>query len=231
MRRLLLFVAVMFAAIQLSAAPVDMMTAQAKAQNFVQQKLYSGKLMAPISGEMKLAHAEMNSKMFDRAVYYIFNSNNGYVIVSGDDRAEEILGYGDRPIDFNTIPCNMRAWLDNYKEQIEYLQANEDLRVETPSMMAPPLRISSVSPLLTALWDQEAPYWNQCIINGTQCLTGCPATSAAMVFHYWKYPDFETPTVPGYRCELSTSSIFSFLYDLNANLVNFFEKAKQSTRF
>lgn len=206
MRRILLFVAVMFAAIQLSAAPVDMRTAQAKAQNFVQQKLYGGKLMAPISGEMKLAHAEMNSKMFDRAVYYIFNSNNGYVIVSGDDRAEEILGYGDRPIDFNTIPCNMRAWLDNYKEQIEYLQANEDLRVETPSMMAPPLRISSVSPLLTALWDQEAPYWNQCIINGTQCLTGCPATSAAMVFHYWKYPDFETPTVPGYRCELSTSS-------------------------
>ena len=46
---------------------------------------------------------------------------------------------------------------------------------------------------------------NQCIINGNQCLTGCPATSAAMVFYYWKYPDFETPEVPGYRCELSTS--------------------------
>ena len=204
MRRILLFAAVLLAAIQLSAMPVDVRTAQVKAQNFVQQKLYGGKLRAPISGEMKLAHAEMNSKMLDRAVYYIFNSQNGYVIVSGDDRAEEILGYGDRPLDINTIPCNMKAWLATYKEQIEYLQSHEGLQVETPSMMSP-ARIPSVEPLLTALWDQEAPYWNQCVISGTQCLTGCPATSAAMVFHYWKYPDFETPEVPGYRCELSTS--------------------------
>ncbi len=206
MRRILLCAAVLFAAIQLSASPVDVRTAQAEAQNFVQQKLYGGKLRAPISGEMKLAHAEMNSKMLDRAVYYIFNSSNGYVIVSGDDRAERILGYGDRPLDINTIPCNMKAWLATYKEQIEYLQAHEGMRVETPSMMAPSLRIASVEPLLTALWDQEAPYWNQCVISGNQCLTGCPATSAAMVFHYWKYPDFETPQVPGYRCTLSTSS-------------------------
>ena len=204
MRRILLCVAVLFAAIQLSASPVDMRTAQAKAQNFVQQKLYGGKLTAPISGEMKLAHAEMNSQMLDRAVYYIFNSQNGFVIVSGDDRAEEILGYGDAPLDINNIPCNMRAWLGTYKEQIEYLQAHEGLQVETPSMMVPSLRTPSVEPLLTAMWDQEAPYYNQCKFNGTQCLTGCPATSAAMVFYYWKYPDFETPTVPAYKFTMSS---------------------------
>lgn len=206
MKKFLLLAAALLAAVQLSAAPVDISTAQAKAQSFVQQKMYGGKLAAPIMGEMKLAHAEMNSKMLDRAVYYIFNSNNGYVIVSGDDRAEEILGYGDHPLDINTIPCNMKAWLATYKEQIEYLQAHEGMRVETPSMMSPSLRIASVEPLLTAKWDQESPYWNQCKINGVQCLTGCPATSAAMVFHYWKYPDFETPEVPAYRCALSTSA-------------------------
>ena len=205
MRKILFFAAVVFAAIQLSAAPVDVRQAQSRAQNFVEQRMYQGQLRAPISGEMKLAHAEMNSKMLDRAVYYIFNSENGYVIVSGDDRAEEILGYGDAPLDINMIPCNMRAWLATYKEQLEYLQAHEGMQVETPSMMAPSLRIPSVAPLLTALWDQEAPYWKQCVINGVQCYTGCPATSAAMVFHYWKYPDFETPEVPAYRCELSTS--------------------------
>ena len=205
MRRILLLAAVLFAAIQLSAAPVDMYTAQAKAENFVKQKLYGGRLTAPISGGMWLAHAEMNSKLLDRAVFYIFNSSNGYVIVSGDDRAEEILGYGDRPLDINTIPCNMKAWLDTFKEQIEYLQDHEGMQVETPSMMAPMLNAVSVDPLLTALWDQDAPYWNQCVINNYQCLTGCPATSAAMVFHFWKYPDFPTPEVPAYRCELYTS--------------------------
>ncbi len=204
MRRILLCFAVLFAAIQVLAAPVDVRTAQAQAQNFVNQQMYSGQLRAPLAGQMKLAHAEMNSKMLDRAVYYIFNSSNGYVIVSGDDRAEVILGYGDAPLDINTIPCNMKAWLATYKEQIEYLQAHEGMQVETPSMMAPSLRTASVAPLLTALWDQEAPYWNMCKINNYQCLTGCPATSAAMVYHFWKYPDFETPEVPGYRCNLST---------------------------
>ena len=180
MRRIFLLAALLFVAIQLSAAPVDVNTAIAKAQRFVNEKAYSGRLMAPLAGNLQLAHVEMNSKMLDRAVYYIFNTSNGYVIVSGDDRAEEILGYGDAQIDINKIPCNMKAWLATYKVQIEYLQANEGMVVETPSMMAPSLRIPSVEPLLTALWDQEAPYWNMCNINGSQCLTGCPATSAAL---------------------------------------------------
>ena len=204
MKRFLLCAAVLFAAIQAWSAPVDMKTAKSHAQSFISQKLYDGKLAAPISGELKLAHAEMNSKMLDRAVYYVFNTHNGFVIVSGDDRAEQILGYGDRPLDMNNIPANMRAWLGTYKDQIEYLQAHEGMQVETPSMMAPSLRTASVAPLLTALWDQDAPYNNQCVINGTRCLTGCPATSAAMVFHYWKYPDFPTPEVPAYRCEMSS---------------------------
>jgi len=211
MRRFLLCAAVLFAAIGLSASPVDMVSAKAKAKKFIQTRSYDGRLRAPISGELKLAHAEMNSKMLDRAVYYIFNTSNGYVIVSGDDRAEEILGYGDAPLDINTIPCNMKAWLATYKVQLEYLQAHEGMQVETPSMMAP-ARIPSVAPLLTALWDQEAPYWNQCKIGNYQCLTGCPATSAAMVFHYWQYPDYQTPEVPAYRCELSTSMWGSATY-------------------
>lgn len=207
MRKFLLCAAVLFAAIQVSAAPVDQVSAMAKAQRFVQQYSRGGLLMAPIAGDLKLVHAEMNSQMLDRAVYYIFNSSNGFIIVSGDDRAEEILGYGSNQLDINTMPCNMKAWLGTYKDQIEYLQAHEGMQVETPSMMAPSLHATSVAPLLTAMWDQEAPYWNQCKINGRQCLTGCPATSAAMVFHYWSYPDYPTDPVPGYRCHLGSSYV------------------------
>ena len=206
MRRILLCAAVLFAAIHLSAAPVDMETALSRAQQFVQARSYSGRLNAPLGGQIKLAHAEMNSLKLDRAVYYIFNMSNGYVIVSGDDRAETILGYGDAPLDINTIPCNMKAWLAMYKEQLEYLQAHEELVVETPSMMAPSRAIASVEPLLTALWDQEAPYWNHCKFSSYQCLTGCPATSAAMVFYYWRYPDFMTDEVPGYKSTIGVSS-------------------------
>ncbi len=215
MRKILFFAVLLFAAMQATAAPVDLSSAQAEAQRFVQQKLYGGKLNAPIVGEMKLAHVEMNSKMMDRAAYYIFNTNNGYVVVSGDDRGERILGYGDCPLDYNNIPCNMKALLAMLQEQIEYLQAHEELQVEAPSLRATS-DIPSVPPLLTALWDQEAPYWNMCKINGNQCLTGCPATSAAMVFYYWKFPDYETPEVPGYRCELSTSWYSSSMVNVAA---------------
>ena len=136
MRKFFLFAAVLFVAIQTWAAPVDVKTAKSHAQSFISQKLYDGKLAAPISGELKMVYAEMNSKMLDRVVYYVFNTQNGFVIVSGDDRAEQILGYGDYPLDMNNIPNNMRAWLGTYKDQLEYLQAHEGMQVETPSMMA-----------------------------------------------------------------------------------------------
>ena len=204
MRKFLLLAVALLAAAQLLAAPVDVTAARETAQRFMLERNYSGMLRAPISGQLTLAYTEMNSQMVDRAAFYVFNTNNGFIIVSGDDRAEPILGYGDQPFDINRIPCNMRAWLGTYKEQLEYLQAHEGLQVETPSMMAPSLRTPSVAPLLTAMWDQEAPYWNQCKFNGTQCLTGCPATSAAMVFYYWKYPDYPTDPVPAYRFSMSS---------------------------
>ena len=202
MRRFLIFAVALFASVQLWAGPVDMVTARETAQRFVQEKSHSGKLNGALSGQLTLAHTEWNSRMLDRAAFYVFNTSGGYIIVSGDDRAEPILGYGDMPLDMNNLPCNLREWLGTYKVQLEYLQAHEEL-VAGPNPA--PLNIASVAPLLTCNWDQEAPYWNQCIINNVQCLTGCPATSAAMVFYYWKFPDFETPQVPAYRCELSTS--------------------------
>ena len=200
MKKVLFLAFALIAVAQLWAGPVDAVTARETAQRFVQEKCYNGRLNSPLAGQLTLAHTEWNSQKLDRAVFYVFNTSCGYIIVSGDDRAEAILAYGDQPFDINKIPCNMRAWLDTYKEQLEYLQAHEDLQVEKPSMMAPMMSIASVEPLLTAMWDQSSPYWNQCRFQGVQCMTGCPATSAAMVFHYWKYPDFETNEVPAYQC-------------------------------
>ena len=207
MKKILFLTVALLATGQLWAGPVDVTAARETARCFVAERKYNGKLLAPISGELNLVYTEINSQKLDRAVFYVFNTGNGFVIVSGDDRAEAILAYGDQPFDINKIPCNMRAWLDTYKEQLEFLQAHQDLEVEKPSMMAPLLRIASVEPLLTAMWDQSVPYYNQCKFNGIQCLTGCPATSAAMVFHYWKYPDFETNEVPAYQCYMGLAGI------------------------
>ena len=55
---------------------------------------------------------------------YIFNdeANGGYV-VSGDERMPDVLGYSlDGHYDADNIPCNMKAWLDGYAEQVVYLR-------------------------------------------------------------------------------------------------------------
>ena len=75
------------------------------------------------------------------------------------------------------------------------------------------LRATSVSPMLTCNWDQSAPYYNQCkfTYNGTtyQCVTGCPATSAAMVMYYWKWPKAQVAALASYSGTLDIGTYYS----------------------
>ena len=207
MKKLLFLLAVALMAMSMSAAPVDQTMAQKKAQDFLSQNLYAGKMMASgtLNPELKLAEASRVKGA--NAVYYIFTTSDSYTVVAGDDRSEAILAYGDYCLDINNIPPGLQDMLNQYKDAIEFLQKNPGLKVQpavSPSN-TPTLKATSVGPLLTCNWDQEAPYWNQCYINGYQCLTGCPATSAAMVFYYWKFPTDPTPVIPAYECVLYTS--------------------------
>lgn len=198
MRKLFLLVTLLMTVIQVSAADVSLATAQAKAVNYLQNMAKDKRLAALPANGVKLLHIESNSTRAAQAVYYIFNSDRGFVIVSGDDRAQTILAHGDRPLDLKRMPDNMKFWLSTYKKQLEYLQAHPGLAVDQPKLSRN-LNAGKVEPLLTAEWDQSAPYYNHCpTYNGSLCLTGCPATSLSMVFYYWKYPTDPTPEVEGY---------------------------------
>ena len=197
MKKIFLMLAVAVAALQMTAANVDLVTAQAKAAEFLRSQASGGKLTAS-QVQFVSQRTITNSSNVTMPVYYIFNTRDNFVIVSGEDRAEEILAVGDQPLDFDHIPANMQGWLNLYQKQIEYLQERPGLVVEVQSKIKAPNRIQTVAPLLTATWDQRSPYWNNCVFDGTQCLTGCPATSLAQVFFYWKYPTAPTPSIAGY---------------------------------
>ena len=199
MRKLLLLISLSIATIQAMGADVDLATARLAAQQFAVNKMSaSGKLMSPQAINMRLVKQEMNSDKAGSTVYYIFNTDDHFIVIAGDDRAQQVLAYGDRPLDLNRMPDNMRFWLDTYKAQIAYLQAHPGLAVD-PVGTSHSLKASAVAPLLTAEWDQSMPYYNQCpTYNDSRCLTGCPATSLSMVFYYWKYPTDPTPAVEGY---------------------------------
>lgn len=200
-KKTLITIAVLTSAMPVVAADVDLATAQSAAMQFLQSKAVGSRRSAPAAASnLQLIYTEPNSTNADQAVYYIFNTSDSYLIVAGDDRAEQILARGDSPMDLNNIPEGMQYWLNCYKQQIEYLQAHTDMVVEQSSQRKAPSRArQSVAPLLTALWGQSAPYYNQCpTYNGSYSLTGCAATSLSMICHYWRYPEQITTTFPSY---------------------------------
>ena len=199
MRLILALAALLLTATQAFTANVDEAAARAQAQRFLNTLSAQGKMTAPAQGDLKIAHIERNTGNLALPVYYIFNSEQGFIIVSGDDRAQAILAHGDRPLDVNSMPENMKYWLSTYKRQLEFLQAHPGLVVDMPKSAKNLKLPTSIAPLLTAEWDQDEPYFNHCpVYDGTHCLTGCPATSLSMVFYYWKYPKDPTPEVPAY---------------------------------
>ncbi len=203
MKKILFLTALLLAAMQATAASVDVATAHQAAMRYLQSAFPNGRHAAPAAQDIKLVRTELNAADATQAVYYIFNSRDSYVIIAGDDRARQVLAHGDSPLDINNIPCNMKMWLESYKGQIEYLQAHPGLVVDNSA----PVRAAaggydSVDPLVKAMWDQGDPYNRECPMAGNSlCITGCGATSLSMIFHYWKYPTEPTPEIPAYTTE------------------------------
>ena len=155
---------------------------------------------------IQLIHTEMNSSKKGQPVYYIFNSDAGYIIVSADDRAHEILAWGDAPIDVELLPDNMAFWMGIYKQQIEHLQSHSASVVDHTKASLRKTGKSSIqqniAPLISAEWNQDTPYNKLCPVfpfaNNARALTGCSATSLSMILHHWKYPTEPIPEIEGY---------------------------------
>ena len=217
MKKILFFLTAAIMTMSLSAAPVDQYSAARKAQSFLTNELYAGKIMSPAALTPVLLKAEMGNSKINQPVYYIYNTATTFIVVAGDDRAEDILMVGDRPLsDVNNLPGGMLDMLGQYKDQIMFLQEHPGMGPISVQEPTPRLNATTYGPLLTCNWDQEAPYYNQCKFGSYQCLTGCPATSASMVFYFWKYPTAPTPVVPGYKSTISVSSYSSKSYTHSA---------------
>lgn len=185
MKKFLTTVIVAFAALSLSAADVSTSQAQAAANAFLNKQVAAGHMRASAAANLQLVKAEKSVANPSAVDYYIFNSAKSYVVVAGDDLAPQILMYGNQgALDVNNIPPGMQWLLNKYKYQIDGLKAGTMVPVKLPKFATTP-----VAPLVTATWDQSAPYNNQCPTSGnSHAVTGCPATSLAMCYYKWKWP-------------------------------------------
>ena len=142
-----------------------------------------------------------------RESFYVFNidSVGGYVIASGDDRMPDVLGYAYHgTYNAEDIPDNMRAWLQGYVEEYQYLQTCGDAK--GASLTA--VKGDVVQPLLECKWSQHFPYNDLCPkINGTNTSAGCVATAMAQVMYYHKWPKQTTKVIPAYTTKTTGISM------------------------
>ena len=172
--------------------------ARSAATNFLSRHT-AGTLRAPATGDLKLIHAEASTVSHEASTYYAFNiEGGGWIIIAGEDRASQVLGYSDKgQLDYNRLPDGFKALMSGFKEEIEYLQAHPELTM-TPALRA--TGGTSVEPLIKTYWGQEEPYDWQCpVYQGEYCVVGCIATAMAQVMYYWKYPT-SSPELNSYYC-------------------------------
>lgn len=173
--------------------PVDLNKARTIAASFVAQKQGTG-LQSKAPQQVRLN--QVTGYTGDHL--YVFNiSNGGFVIISGDDVAQPVLGYSATgSIPNGDIPDNVKSWFDRYSDEIQtaidsnYTQSEEVAR-QWANLSIRLNNIVVVGPLLTTAWNQAPLYNNYCPYDSTKnerTVTGCVATGMAQVINYWEYP-------------------------------------------
>lgn len=213
MKRLSLLLTALAATLWIQAAPVDQQQALQTAQAYINAHNAN-----PAGGPRKLkmayeSKAELTNANTRTANYYVFNVNDadGFVIVSGDDRAATILGSSSSgTFDADHMPENLRWWLSCYDAQMEWVKANVPEKTDAAGKASAPARSSSevIPPLMTTRWDQTPPYNFHCpLVNGENAATGCLATALAQVMNYHKWPQTATRSLPQYQYQDGSRTI------------------------
>lgn len=126
----------------------------------------------------------------------------GFVIVSGDDRMTPVLAYSfDSPFP-KTLHESLRYWLGGYESKLAYL-ADSDVEggaktaAEWQKLLSAKdasdttVALLDVPALVSTRWDQGAPYNRYCPYDSNynaRTVVGCVATAMAQIIRFWQYP-------------------------------------------
>lgn len=148
-------------------------------------------------------HQLRNGAFAETAYYYIYNrgNNQGFVIVSGDDKLSPYIGYADTGrFATENMPAHISAFLEACRTRIDELSdrlflpsfgsdgsAHSGLYPTRPRTSEP----ASVAPLLGNIrWNQGEPWNAQTPASGDGNMpVGCVATAYTQVMRYHKWPE------------------------------------------
>ena len=192
---ILLVLALLLGLNALQARSVDVEKAKAVGQKFVCAN-FNNELK---SNELQLVYTGLSNR--SEACFYAFNvGQEGFVIVSADDRFRPIVGYSDEG-PFATE--NRSPELDFYLGKIIEARTSrnavlfDNTAEEWQSVMATGKLLSrnggrGVDYLCTTKWNQDSPYNlyapEASSGPGGRCYAGCVATAMSQVMKFWDHP-------------------------------------------
>ena len=189
MKRNLLILALVFSLfLGLTAHPVDQETAKAIAVKFMK------------TNDLHLAATYQTDK--GMPAFYIFNTQDGFVIVSADDCETPIIGYShESRFNPEDVPVQMEDYLQNFVTRIQYGIENQIVADEATAKQWKLVKVTgrlndnrsakAVEPLLTTKWHQGCLYNSLCPEMSGPCghaEVGCVAVAMGQIMNYWQYP-------------------------------------------
>ncbi|MDR1407695.1 MAG: C10 family peptidase [Tannerella sp.] len=145
-----------------------------------------------------------------------FDDDDGFVLVSADDRMEPVLAYSEEGYfddDYDNMPYGLQLWLDECRETVQYLRENEEPQIDEITVLwnklVEPASISirgeqpseppctdyelTIFQLLTTTWGQGTGYnsaLNSIICNGSLVKpeAGCVPVAVAQILKYHQKP-------------------------------------------
>ncbi|MCD4789527.1 MAG: thiol protease/hemagglutinin PrtT [Bacteroidales bacterium] len=139
-------------------------------------------------------------------VFYVFNINDGFIIISADDAVYPVLGYSfEGNYSGENFSPAYEAWIKSYEDQIAYaienkLSATEKIKFIWKKYLTgdfiPAKSFISVDPLLSTTWGQGC-YYNSMFPEEEEgpcghLYTGCVATAMGQIMKYYNYPEHGT---------------------------------------
>ena len=145
---------------------------------------------------------------------YIFNAEQGFVVMAADDCVQPILGYSlTGEFVAENMPSNVSGWLQGYNDEIQYaidnqMRATSEITRMWKELVEGNAKAGKATAVVNALvqtqWDQNGVYYysggqlqifelynNLCPYDNTadeRTVTGCVATAMAQIMKYWDYP-------------------------------------------
>lgn len=170
----------------LSLAILASVVAQAEQRTEAEARAIAARYLPAAVASQPLRAPRHGAATVDPSACYIFNApaNQGFVLVSGDDRLPEVLGYSHNgTIDTRDIPEALSFLLEKTQQLLE---SGADI-VTIGTKPGNPV----VQPLLGDInWGQSEPFNTFCptLSNGNHGYVGCVATAMTQIMRYYQYP-------------------------------------------